>query len=251
MDLRGRIPKPRGDELALHIHAVPSSPPNIAYGHADVQPLAFAPVLDDPLGDGKQGFLDFRSGYAFINQHALYMLVNVEDVKAPFVLFDMHFSNDEGFYQITWFPGQAGLSLGFYGNNGSFVDLGFIERSSFAFQEALEARIDLRDIGSDLALNGINVMAMAGEGESWGPADTWTTTYPLSIEEEVDPPEIVYFLPPLCDKKKIPYLFIDDKKDIGLAIGLMKIGTAAAAILDEGKLKDRVDNLVEKVKKLK
>ena len=148
-------------------------------------------ILDDPLGDGEQGFLDFRAGYAFLNQHALYFLVNVEDVNAPFVLFDMNFSTEDGHYQITWSPGQAGLSLGFYGKNGDFVDLGFIERTSFAYQDALEARIDLRDFGSDITLNSIFIMAMVGEGESWGPADTWTTSDPLPVVDEVDPPMLV------------------------------------------------------------
>ncbi|MHA1684329.1 MAG: 50S ribosomal protein L7Ae [Promethearchaeota archaeon] len=71
------------------------------------------------------------------------------------------------------------------------------------------------------------------------------------IAADVDPPEIVYYLPPLCDEKKVPYLFINAKKDIGDALGLEKIGTSAAAILDEGKLKDRVTSLIEKASKLK
>ena len=71
------------------------------------------------------------------------------------------------------------------------------------------------------------------------------------IAGNVDPPEIVYYLPPLCEEKKIPYIFIDDKKDLGAAIGLSKISSAAAAIVDEGKIKDRVSTIVERVSKLK
>lgn len=71
------------------------------------------------------------------------------------------------------------------------------------------------------------------------------------ISSNVDPPEIVYYLPPLCDEKKVAYIYIDDKQDLGSAVGLEKIGTSAAAIIDEGKLKDRVASLVEKALKLK
>ncbi|MHA1792969.1 MAG: 50S ribosomal protein L7Ae [Promethearchaeota archaeon] len=71
------------------------------------------------------------------------------------------------------------------------------------------------------------------------------------IAGDVDPPEIVYYLPPLCDEKNIPYLFIDSKKDLGAALGLEKIGTSAASIIDEGKLKDRVQTIIERAIKLK
>jgi len=70
------------------------------------------------------------------------------------------------------------------------------------------------------------------------------------IAGNVNPPEIVYYLPPLCDEKKVPYIFIDDKKDLGTALGLEKISSAAAAIVEEGKLKDRVATIVERLSKL-
>lgn len=71
------------------------------------------------------------------------------------------------------------------------------------------------------------------------------------IAGNVNPPEIVYYLPPLCTEKKVAYIFIDDKKDLGTALGLEKISSAAAAIVDEGKLADRVATIVERVNKLK
>ncbi|HME51879.1 MAG TPA: 50S ribosomal protein L7Ae [Candidatus Lokiarchaeia archaeon] len=70
------------------------------------------------------------------------------------------------------------------------------------------------------------------------------------IAGNVNPPEIVYYLPPLCDEKQVPYIFIDDKKDLGTALGLEKISSAAAAIVEEGKLKDRVATIVERLSKL-
>ena len=41
-------------------------------------------LLEDPEGDNTEGFLDLRQGYAFINQDALYILVEVTDNTAPF-----------------------------------------------------------------------------------------------------------------------------------------------------------------------
>jgi len=35
------------------------------------------------------------------------------------------------------------------------------------------------------------------------------------IAMDVDPPEIVAFLPTLCDERKIPYIFVTSKKDLG------------------------------------
>jgi large subunit ribosomal protein L7Ae len=71
------------------------------------------------------------------------------------------------------------------------------------------------------------------------------------IAGNVNPPEIVFYLGPLCEEKKVPVIFIDDKKDLGAALGLEKISSAAAAIVDEGKLKDRVAAIVERLSKLK
>jgi len=72
----------------------------------------------------------------------------------------------------------------------------------------------------------------------------------LFIAENVDPKEIVYYLPPLADEKNIPYIFIADKKDIGAALGLGKVSSAACAIIDSGKMQDRVAALVERLSKL-
>ncbi len=71
------------------------------------------------------------------------------------------------------------------------------------------------------------------------------------IAGNVNPPEIVFYLGPLCEEKKTPVIFIDDKKELGAALGLEKISSAAAAIVDEGKLKDRVAAIVERLSKLK
>ncbi|MBD3387626.1 MAG: 50S ribosomal protein L7ae [Candidatus Altiarchaeales archaeon] len=66
---------------------------------------------------------------------------------------------------------------------------------------------------------------------------------------DVEPPEIVMHLPMLCEEKKIAYLYVP-KAEIGEAVGI-HVSTAAACIIEEGKAKDDVADVVEKVKELK
>ncbi len=40
------------------------------------------------------------------------------------------------------------------------------------------------------------------------------------IAEDVDPEEIVMHLPSLCEEKRIPFVFVASKKDLGSAAGL-------------------------------
>lgn len=49
------------------------------------------------------------------------------------------------------------------------------------------------------------------------------------IAEDVDPEEIVMHLPMLCTEKRIPFVYVKDKKSLGIAAGL-HVGTAAVAI---------------------
>ncbi len=51
----------------------------------------------------------------------------------------------------------------------------------------------------------------------------------VAIAEDVDPEEIVMHLPMLCIEKRIPFVYVKDKKSLGEAAG-MHVGTAAIAI---------------------
>lgn len=71
------------------------------------------------------------------------------------------------------------------------------------------------------------------------------------IAEDVDPPEVVFHLPLLCDEKNIPYIFVNTKKDLGKAVGL-KIDTSSLAIIIPGE--DNVaaiKDIISQVNKLK
>ncbi len=66
------------------------------------------------------------------------------------------------------------------------------------------------------------------------------------IAEDVEPAEITMFLPGLCDDKKVPYIFVKGKNELGIAAGIQR-PTAAASIIVEGKAKDLVTEVVQKI----
>ncbi|HUU75599.1 MAG TPA: 50S ribosomal protein L7Ae [Methanoregulaceae archaeon] len=70
------------------------------------------------------------------------------------------------------------------------------------------------------------------------------------IGGDVEPEEIVMHLAPLCEEKKIPYLFINKQNDIGAASGL-DVGSTAAAIVKPGKAKDLVDEVAKQINELR
>ncbi len=69
------------------------------------------------------------------------------------------------------------------------------------------------------------------------------------IAEDVDPPEVVAHLPFLCKEKKIPYLFVAQKAELGRASGL-EVSTASACIVDPGEGKKFVTDISLHLKKL-
>ncbi|MHA2244837.1 MAG: 50S ribosomal protein L7Ae [Candidatus Hodarchaeales archaeon] len=69
------------------------------------------------------------------------------------------------------------------------------------------------------------------------------------IALDVDPPEIVAHLPLLCKDKKIPYLYIVSKEELGKACNL-GVKTASCSIVNEGEIKARIDNLAVRIKEL-
>jgi len=70
------------------------------------------------------------------------------------------------------------------------------------------------------------------------------------IAMDVDPPEIVAFLPTLCDERKIPYIFVASKKDLGEAAGL-NVSASSVSIIDPGAAKDFMDEIVKKVTEIR
>ncbi len=69
------------------------------------------------------------------------------------------------------------------------------------------------------------------------------------IGSDVQPPEIVMHMPMICDEKNVPYIFAP-KADIGEAAGL-HVPAASACIIEEGKARDMLTEIIEKVKELR
>jgi large subunit ribosomal protein L7Ae len=70
------------------------------------------------------------------------------------------------------------------------------------------------------------------------------------IAEDVDPEEIVAHLPVLCEEKKIPYTYVPSKAELGRVSGL-EVTAAAACVVNAGKAKELIEEIVEKVNALK
>jgi len=70
------------------------------------------------------------------------------------------------------------------------------------------------------------------------------------IAMDVDPPEIVSFLPILCEEKKVPYMFVPSKRELGEAAGIA-VSASAAAIVEEGEAKTYLEEIIKKINELK
>ncbi|NPA86244.1 MAG: 50S ribosomal protein L7ae [bacterium] len=70
------------------------------------------------------------------------------------------------------------------------------------------------------------------------------------IALDVDPPEIVMHLPPLCEEKGVPYIYVPSKQELGKAAGI-EVAAASACIIEPGKAKDLVEEIAKAVEELK
>src|SRR5271157_68172 len=72
----------------------------------------------------------------------------------------------------------------------------------------------------------------------------------IVIAEDVDPPEVVAHLPLLCDERKIPYVFVPSKEQLGKAIGI-DVPCAAACILREGEASGLIREIITRLDQVK
>ena len=70
------------------------------------------------------------------------------------------------------------------------------------------------------------------------------------IAEDVQPPEVGAHLPLLCDERKIPYVFVPSKDQIGPAIGI-DVSTAAAAVLEAGEGQQILDQVTQELARIR
>jgi len=70
------------------------------------------------------------------------------------------------------------------------------------------------------------------------------------MAEDVTPEEVLAHMPVLCEEKNIPYAYVPSKEELGSSAGL-HVGTAAVAIINPGKDKASIENIVKKIDALK
>ncbi len=70
------------------------------------------------------------------------------------------------------------------------------------------------------------------------------------MAEDVSPEEILAHMPLLCEEKNIPYTYVPSKEELGNAAGL-GTSTSAVAVINHGKEKDMIENIVKKIGALK
>lgn len=66
------------------------------------------------------------------------------------------------------------------------------------------------------------------------------------IAEDVDPPEIVAHLPLLCEERKVPYIYVPSKRQLGIVSGI-EVATSSIAVIDPGEAKGVFEELISKI----
>ena len=70
------------------------------------------------------------------------------------------------------------------------------------------------------------------------------------IAEDVEPPQVVAHLPILCEERKIPYLFVPSKLDLGRSAGI-DVGCAAVSVIEAGEASNTLKDLTVSAERLR
>jgi large subunit ribosomal protein L7Ae len=70
------------------------------------------------------------------------------------------------------------------------------------------------------------------------------------IAEDVDPPQVVAHLPILCEERKIPFMFVPSKLELGRAAGI-DVGCAAVSVLDGGEGAKTLKELTDAIEQMR
>ncbi len=70
------------------------------------------------------------------------------------------------------------------------------------------------------------------------------------IAEDVEPPQVVAHIPILCEERKIPFLYIPTKLELGRSAGI-DVGSAAISVLDPGEASKALKELTDTAEQLK
>lgn len=66
----------------------------------------------------------------------------------------------------------------------------------------------------------------------------------VAVAQDVNPPEVIMHLEPLCKEKKVPHYKVPSKVELGTAAGL-PVGTSAIAVIQEGDAKNQLAKLTQ------
>ena len=69
------------------------------------------------------------------------------------------------------------------------------------------------------------------------------------LAKDVSPAELIMHLPLLCKEKKVPFTYMDTRKDLGTAIGI-GVGAAAIAVVEAGDAQQNLEQIIKKVQAL-
>jgi large subunit ribosomal protein L7Ae len=69
------------------------------------------------------------------------------------------------------------------------------------------------------------------------------------IAEDVEPPEVVMHIPALCEEKKIPYVYVPSKIELGRASGI-DVPSASIAIVEAGEGKEQLKEIIKELGKI-
>ena len=70
------------------------------------------------------------------------------------------------------------------------------------------------------------------------------------IAGDVEPEEIVMHIPALCEEKKIAYVYVPSKHELGRSVGI-DVASSAVAIVEPGNAKEAVSNIIKKISEIK
>ena len=144
-------------------------------------------VETDASADAEPGFPDLTVGRSFVNRDALYLLLQTDKAGADFDSLEIDFDTPDRRLRVGWGRESDRGWVADVSTGWEFIrDTSF---SSFAFDEAFEGRLDLRDLGSPESVEILKVEVMVGEccGPTWRSADTWTASRATPVVGEVDP----------------------------------------------------------------
>ena len=70
------------------------------------------------------------------------------------------------------------------------------------------------------------------------------------IAEDVEPPQVVAHLPILCEERKIPYIFVPSKLDLGRSAGI-DVGCAAVSVIEAGEGTNTMKDIAASAERLR